>query len=649
MAEENGGNARGAVAVIGAGIMGSAMARNLAAAGLTTRVWDRAASATGPLADAGAVVAATPRDAVRDAGVVITMLPTADVVESVMFDGQVVEAFADGCVWAQMGTIGVEATLRIRDRLAALRPGVMFVDAPVSGSKGPAEQGQLLILASGPAAAADAARPVFDVIGRKTVWLGEAGRGSQVKLVVNAYLSILIEGVAETMELADRLGIGHQQLAEVIEGGPLDAPLADAKFHKMDRGDFAAEFPLEWALKDVDLVIDAAGGQALPLLAALSGQWHAAVAAGYGRQDISAARLALASPSPATYTGGPMEYRLLGSSGCAVSALALGTLTFGNETDQATSFSQLDRFAEAGGTLVDSADVYADGRAEEIIGRWLAARPGRRELVVLATKGRFPTDESPNGHGLSRRHLSLALDASLRRLNVETIDLYQLHAWDPLTRLEETLRFLDDAVRAGKINYVGLSNFTGWQLQKAVDIAEFRGLSAPVSMQPQYNLLARAVEWEIAPACQAAGLGMLAWSPLASGWLTGKYRRGEPAPAGTRVVENADEGMRIWNQRGQSEQTWQVLDMVRKVAEGRGVSLAQVAIAWLMARPAVSSVVLGARSMDQLTDNMAAADLKLTPEETQLLDEASEPPAPDYPYGVPGQSQRSRRIRGGRF
>ncbi len=300
MARANGGNGRVAVAVIGAGIMGSAMARNLAAAGLTTRVWDRAASATGPLADAGVVVAASARDAVRDAGVVITMLPTADAVESVIFDGQVAEAFADGCVWAQMGTIGVEATLRIKDRLAAQRPGVMFLDAPVSGSKGPAEQGQLLILASGPAAAAGAVGPVFDVIGRKTVWLGEAGRGSQMKLVVNAYLSILIEGVAETMELADRLGIGHQQLAEVIEGGPLDAPLADAKFHKMDRGDFAAEFPLEWALKDVDLVIDAAGGQAPPLLAALSGQWHAAVAAGYGREDISAARLALATPNPTT-------------------------------------------------------------------------------------------------------------------------------------------------------------------------------------------------------------------------------------------------------------------------------------------------------------------------------------------------------------
>jgi len=300
MARAKGANGRAAVAVIGAGIMGSAMARNLAAAGLTTRVWDRAASATGPLADAGVVVAASAQDAVRDAGVVITMLPTADAVESVIFDDQVAEAFADGCVWAQMGTIGVEATLRIKDRLAAQRPGVLFVDAPVSGSKGPAEQGQLLILASGPATAADAVGPVFDVIGRKTVWLGDAGRGSQMKLVVNAYLSILIEGVAETMELADRLGIGHQQLAEVIEGGPLDAPLADAKFHKMDRGDFAAEFPLEWALKDVDLVIDAAGGQALPLLDALSGQWHAAVAAGYGREDISAARLALATPNPAT-------------------------------------------------------------------------------------------------------------------------------------------------------------------------------------------------------------------------------------------------------------------------------------------------------------------------------------------------------------
>ncbi len=297
MAEANGSDARTTVAVIGAGIMGSAMTRNLMAAGVHTRVWDRSPAATAPLAAAGAVAAPSAREAVRDADVVITMLPTADAVESVIFDGDVADAFADGAVWAQMGTIGVEATRGIRDRLAAQRPGVVFVDAPVSGSKGPAEQGQLLILASGPTAAADRVRPVFDILGRKTVWLGEVGQGSLVKLVVNAYMSILIEGVAETMELADRIGIGHQQVAEAIEGGPLDAPIADAKLHKMDRQDYAAEFPLEWALKDVDLAISAADGDTPPLLGALSRQWHAAVSAGYGRQDISAARLALSHPS----------------------------------------------------------------------------------------------------------------------------------------------------------------------------------------------------------------------------------------------------------------------------------------------------------------------------------------------------------------
>jgi 3-hydroxyisobutyrate dehydrogenase len=276
------------------------MTRNLAAAGLNTRVWDRSAAATAPLAAAGAVVAPSAPEAVRDADVVITMLPTDDAVESVIFDGGVADAFADGCVWAQMGTIGIESTLRIRDRLAAQRPSVIFVDAPVSGSKGPAEQGQLLILASGPAAAADRVDPVFDILGRKTVWLGQVGQGSMVKLVVNTYMSILIEGVAETMELADRLGISHEQLAEAIEGGPLDAPIADAKLHKIDCGDYAPEFPLEWALKDVDLAISAAGDQTPPLLAALSRQWHAAVTAGHGRQDVSAARLALPSASAAS-------------------------------------------------------------------------------------------------------------------------------------------------------------------------------------------------------------------------------------------------------------------------------------------------------------------------------------------------------------
>ena len=297
MVGAKGSDDRAVVAVIGAGIMGSAMTRNLVVAGVNTRVWDRSPAATVPLAAAGAVVAPSAREAARDADVVITMLPTADAVESVIFGDGVADAFADGCVWAQMGTIGVEATRRIAGRLAAQRPGVMFVDAPVSGSKGPAEQGQLLILASGPAAAAGTVRPVFDILGRKTVWLGEAGQGSVVKLVVNTYMSILIEGVAETMELADRFGISHEQLADAIEGGPLDAPIADAKLHKIDRGDFTAEFPLEWALKDVDLAISAAGDQTPPLLAALSRQWHDAVDAGHGRQDISAARLALPNGS----------------------------------------------------------------------------------------------------------------------------------------------------------------------------------------------------------------------------------------------------------------------------------------------------------------------------------------------------------------
>jgi aryl-alcohol dehydrogenase (NADP+) len=345
-----------------------------------------------------------------------------------------------------------------------------------------------------------------------------------------------------------------------------------------------------------------------------------------------------------------MEYRLLGDSGCAVSALAIGALTFGNETDEAGSFAQLDRFDEAGGTLIDTADVYADGRSEEIIGRWLAARSGAVERMVVATKGRFPTDESPNGHGLSRRHLSMALDASLRRLNVETIDLYQLHGWDPLTPVEETLRFLDDAVRAGKIRYAGLSNFLGYQIQKYVDLADRLGLaSRPVSVQPQYNLLARGIEWEIVPASEDAGLGLLPWSPLASGWLTGKYQRDSAPAAGTRLAEGMDQGMRIWNDHSQSEHTWQVLDAVRKVAGDHGVSMGQVAIAWVLHRPAVSSVILGARTLDQLDDNLAAASLALTDEDMRLLDEASALVAPDYPYGEAGQTQRNRRIGGGRF
>jgi len=271
------------VAVLGTGIMGSAMARNLVAAGLRTTVWDRSPEATARLANAGALVAASPQEAVREANVVITMLPDANAVNSVVPDS--LQAFAAGAVWAQMGTIGVEATAGLDGRLRGVRPDVMFVDAPVSGSEGPAETGQLLVLASGPAAAEAITARAFSAI------------GSRMKLVVNAYLSFLIEGVAEALELGSQLGIDPAGLDAVIEGGPLDAPLADAKLHKIARGDFTPEFPLEWALKDVDLAIAAASGSRLPMLRALSGQWRQAVEAGYGRDDVSAARLALSDPA----------------------------------------------------------------------------------------------------------------------------------------------------------------------------------------------------------------------------------------------------------------------------------------------------------------------------------------------------------------
>jgi 3-hydroxyisobutyrate dehydrogenase len=285
-----------AIAVLGAGIMGSAMARNLAAAGLPTLVWDRSPSVMVPLTTAGVVAADSPAEAVRNAGVVITMLPTGDAVREAIFDTGAAEALHDSAVWAQMGTIGVQDTVEMAARIARLRPDVRFVDAPVSGSKGPAEAGQLLILASGPADAAAVLGPAFSAIGRKTVWVGEAGQGTRLKLVVNAYMSILIEGVAEALELATRMGVDATTLAETIEGGPLDAPIADAKLHKMSIGDYRPEFPLQWALKDVDLAIAEAHGADLPVLQALSQQWRAAVEAGHGREDVSASRLALAAP-----------------------------------------------------------------------------------------------------------------------------------------------------------------------------------------------------------------------------------------------------------------------------------------------------------------------------------------------------------------
>jgi aryl-alcohol dehydrogenase-like predicted oxidoreductase len=337
-----------------------------------------------------------------------------------------------------------------------------------------------------------------------------------------------------------------------------------------------------------------------------------------------------------------MEYRTLGRSGCAVSALCLGTMTFGNESDEKTSHAQLDMFAEAGGTFVDTADVYSAGESERIIGRWLASRPVEvTEAVVLATKGRFPMAADPNGAGLSARHLTRALDASLTRLGVDAVDLYQAHAWDPITPLEETLRTMDGFVRAGKIRYYGFSNFTGWQLTKAVLLASSLGLAGPVSLQPQYSLLVREIEHEIVPAALDAGLGMLPWSPLGGGWLTGKYRRDQRPTGATRLGEDPQRGMEAWDRRG-TARTWDVIDALQGVAEARGVSMAEAALAWVTDRPGVTSTILGARTVDQLEANLRAAGVHLSEEETRALDDASDPRPTDYPYGPLGVDQRSR-------
>jgi 3-hydroxyisobutyrate dehydrogenase len=279
------------VTVLGTGTMGARMAANLCRNGLVTTVWDRTPANAQPLADAGARVARTPAEAVAGAGVVITMLADANAVVSVFVHQGVLDTLRQDAVWAQMGTIGVAAT----DRLAALirerRPDVSFVDAPVSGSKGPAEAGELIVLASGPQAVVTRLAPVFAALGQRTHWVGEAGRGTRLKLVLNTWLAFLMEGMAETLTLADDLGITHAQLLDALDGNPLAAPAAVGKIHKLDQHDYEADFALAWALKDVDLA-RASVHDRLPGLVAIAEQWHRAADA-YGRLDVSAARLAL--------------------------------------------------------------------------------------------------------------------------------------------------------------------------------------------------------------------------------------------------------------------------------------------------------------------------------------------------------------------
>ena len=343
-----------------------------------------------------------------------------------------------------------------------------------------------------------------------------------------------------------------------------------------------------------------------------------------------------------------MKYRNLGNSGAAVSELTLGTMTFGAEADETTSHAIIDSFVDHGGTFIDTADVYSAGESETIIGRWLAASPEAAKQVVIATKGRFPMGDGPNDLGLSRRHLRTALDASLTRLGVDHIDLYQMHAWDAHTPIDETLSFLGDAVTSGKIGYYGFSNYLGWQLTKAVHRAAALNLAPPVTLQPQYNLLVRDIEHEVVPAALDAGIGLLPWSPLGGGWLTGKYERDVPPTGASRLGENPKRGMEAWEARNSDERTWTVLAAVEAIAKDHGATASQVSIAWLLAQPAMTSVILGARTVEQLVDNLGASDLELSAAEIARLSEASAPRADDYPYGTAGVAQRDRRIEGGR-
>jgi aryl-alcohol dehydrogenase-like predicted oxidoreductase len=343
-----------------------------------------------------------------------------------------------------------------------------------------------------------------------------------------------------------------------------------------------------------------------------------------------------------------MQFRTMGHSGTAVTTLCLGTMTFGAESDEETSHRMMDDYAAAGGNFIDTADVYSAGVSEEIVGRWLKAHPTQARQMVIATKGRFPMGTGPNDLGLSRKHLARALDDSLRRLGVDCVDLYQTHAWDAFTPVEESLRFLDDMVRAGKILHYGFSNYLGWQITKAVHTARREHWAPPVTLQPQYNLLARDIEHEIVPACLDAGIGLLPWSPLGGGWLTGKYKRNEAPTGATRLGEDPDRGVEAYGPRNEDERTWRIIDAVQAIAGAHGRSMAEVALAWLAQKPAVTSVILGARTREQLGENLKAADLLLPQEDMARLDEASTPLIGDYPYGAKGVAQRVRKIEGGR-
>jgi aryl-alcohol dehydrogenase-like predicted oxidoreductase len=324
-----------------------------------------------------------------------------------------------------------------------------------------------------------------------------------------------------------------------------------------------------------------------------------------------------------------MKYRKLGRSGLMVSTLTLGTMTWGGEGVFAAVGSagvgdarrQLDMAMAAGVNILDTADIYSWGKSEEIIGEILK---GRRNRIIVATKARAQMGDGPNDRGLSRQHMIEACEASLKRLGTDYIDLYQLHGWDGLTPIDETLRALDDLTRAGKVRYCGVSNFSAWHLMKALHESEMRGIVRPISHQIYYSLVSRDAEWELLPVAVDQGVGLMIWSPLASGMLSGKYRRGQPDPTGTRI------GNWTVPPRPDFDHLHDIVDVLVEIAEAKAATPAQVAIAWLLTRPAVATVIIGARTEAQLADNLNAAELVLSAGEVARIEIVSRRPLP-YP------------------
>jgi aryl-alcohol dehydrogenase-like predicted oxidoreductase len=327
-----------------------------------------------------------------------------------------------------------------------------------------------------------------------------------------------------------------------------------------------------------------------------------------------------------------MEYRTLGRSGLKVSVMTMGTMTFGGKdpftkvgtTTAAEAARQIDLCIDSGINLIDTANVYSAGASEEIIGEALGGK--RKGDVLIATKARMRKAEGANDEGLSRYHLIRECEGSLKRLKTDVIDIYYMHAWDGVTPIEETLAALDTLVQHGKVRYVGCSNFSGWHIMKSLAVADREGLPRYVTQQIHYTLEAREAEYELLPISVDQGLGILVWSPIAGGLLSGKHRRGQPTPEGTRQLAG-------WTEPPirDEERLWRIVDVLVDIGKARGVSGAQVALAWLLGRPAVTSLVIGGRNEAHFKDNIAAAELKLTPEERLRLDKVSQPPV-IYPY-----------------